>query len=156
MEQKTPTLQVLTIIILAMVMGLVTFSAVSLAIGGVSNDPDMARLLLLAAVALGVGEIVMYAVVRASTLAKARREYAERGSDDDLETFVMPSLATLTIVGAAMAEGWGLFGVVIHLVTGEKIALAMPVIALVLLVLRIPTRDRQSHFISSVTGRPWP
>ncbi|MBN1491539.1 MAG: hypothetical protein JXA69_16625 [Phycisphaerae bacterium] len=156
MERKSASLSPLMIVVVAMVIGLVAFTAVSLAMGGVRKDPETARVLLLAGVALGVGQIVMYVAVRATTLAKLRRKYAERGSDEDLETFLMPGMMQLTIIGAAMAEGWGLFGVVIHLVTGEKLALAVPAIALVLLVLRIPTRDRQAQFISNVIGRPWP
>lgn len=156
MERKPASLSPLMIVVVAMVIGLVAFTAVSLAIGGLAEDPALAQMLLLVCVVLGVSQIMAYAVLRKTTLARLRREYAERGSDEDLEMFLMPGMMQLTIIGVGMAEGWGLFGVVIHLVTGEKLALAVPAIALVLLVLRIPTRDRQAQFISNVIGRPWP
>jgi hypothetical protein len=63
---------------------------------------------------------------------------------------------SLRIIAAAMAEGFGLFGIVIFLVTGTAIALAAPVLALVILTRLVPTRDRISRFLAELSGQPIP
>jgi hypothetical protein len=77
----------------------------------------------------------------------------QTASIEDAEREVLPAFHTLTLIRSAMAEGFGLFGLVIIMVTGAKLALVAPVLALVVLVLGFPARHRLTALTSILTGR---
>ena len=66
---------------------------------------------------------------------------------------MMPTCQTLTLIRSAMAEGLGLFGLVIGLVTDTQAAFAAPVLALIILGAGFPTRDKLTQLTASITGR---
>ncbi len=94
-----------------------------------------------------------YVVVRATTMARLRRLVQESPPADDAAARALPAMATLTLIGAAMAEGFGLFGGTVFLITAAREALLAPAIALVLLVLKIPTQDKLAAFAADAAGQ---
>jgi hypothetical protein len=71
----------------------------------------------------------------------AERPSAEAG----MELFTQ-----ITIIGAAFAEGCGLFGAISHLLSGSWLALFFPVISVVILLVRFPTRRKFVDFLTTV------
>lgn len=147
------SLRALQLIILAMMAGVLAVGVVAVALGSrITIQPELAPLLLAILALFGAAELPVYFVVRARVLAGLRDSVeASRDTDTDTDAAsrVFPAMATLTIIGGAMAEGFGLFGGVICLLTGNRAALAAPAIALVLLVLRVPTQDKLSAFAAA-------
>jgi len=141
------SLKSLQIIVLAMMAGVLVFAVIAVAIGSRNPpQPELARLLMPILVLVGVVELPAYFVVRRASVASLRRSLEVDPPADDSDARVMTTFATLTIIGSAMAEGFGLFGSVIFLLTSEWPVLAAPAIALVVLVLRIPTGGKLSDF----------
>lgn len=142
-------LRALRIVIVAMMGGILSFSVIAVVISPrMTKRPELAGLLLLILGALVVVEMLVYFVIRRGTMAKLRQSLREAPLDADSEGRMLPAMATLTLIGAAMAEGIGLFGVVAFLITGQTAALAAPAIALLVLVLRIPTQEKLSAFVA--------
>ena len=151
------SLRPLQIMILAMMVGILAFAAVAVAVSRqFDHQADLGPLLLLALAAVGLGELLAYSVLRRATINRLRKLVQADPAGQVQPTTLAPGLVTLRIIAAAMAEGFGLFGMVVFLVTGTAIALAAPVLALVILTRLVPTRDRISRFLAEVSGQPFP
>jgi hypothetical protein len=151
-------LQPLRLIVPAMALGVVIFAAIVIyliTVGGMSTTPDLANLLLATLAALAVILLVTYVIVRKLVTEWLRRSQADPGSGAVAPAAVARGFFTTTLIGAAMAEGLSLFGIVILLVTGNWLALVAPAVGLLLILLQVPTRDRFNRFASSVTGQHW-
>jgi len=131
------------VIVAAMAVGVLAMTGVGVFIKqtGTPGDVDLGRTLALAALGLGAGLAATYVVVRRSALARVAETRAE--SLAALERGELPAeLFRLTIVGAALAEGFGLFGAVALLLGAPWPALAEPILAVALIVVQIPGRER--------------
>ncbi|MCP4592873.1 MAG: hypothetical protein GY842_19225, partial [bacterium] len=60
-----------------------------------------------------------------------------------------------TIIGAAMAEGFGIFGITVYALTDNAPVLIAPGVALLALALQFPTRAKLAKLVSSVSGQAW-
>lgn len=145
-------LNVTRLIVVAMAAGLVVFGIVTLVIGPRMEDPEFAKILLLMLVALGLSESVAYGVLRTVTLNALRKDVSGLPLPE-AEQKAMGSYHTLVVIRSAMAEGLGLFGVTIAMVTGAKLAFAAPLLSLILLAIGFPTRQKLSDLVTAVTGR---
>ena len=131
------------VIVVGMAVGVLALTGVAVFIKQTSppGDSSLGRTLALAALGLGAGLAGTYVVLRRSAIARlgATRAEAlaalERGE-------LPPELLGLTIVGAALAEGFGLFGAVALLLGAPWFALAEPILALALILAQIPGRER--------------
>lgn len=152
----------LRIIIPAMIVGVIGFAVVAGALGGsMVSAAEQAQMFLVILACMAVMEVIGYSVVRMVHLAQTRREIEsariDAGPGDPssaAQLVAASSYFTLTLIAAAMAEGIGLFGTVVFLITGAKPALAALGLALVVLVLQIPTRGKLADFVASATGEP--
>jgi len=155
-EPMTPAeMRTLGIVVGALIFGLASFLIVAILVDPTSGtreagtaDP-LATRLLLALVAVGVAEIPLYLVLRGQILAQIRRQLGADGvaalapAEASASGPSVPrALSGLVILGAALAEGFGLFGTVVYFVTRAGPALAAPVIAIPLLVFLYPTEAR--------------
>lgn len=143
------------VIIIAMAGSVLVLSVIALGLiqsGTAGPDRTLASFLLAALALLAVGELPAYLVIRQSIIARLR---AKGGSSaNDACVYFVGPFTTLTIVGGAMTEGWGLCGAVVYLITGHPVALIGPALAaLVLLAVLFPTEQRLRSFITNVTGR---
>ncbi|MFQ5807112.1 MAG: hypothetical protein ACE5I3_11750, partial [Phycisphaerae bacterium] len=100
-------------------------------------------------------EIPAYALLRTAIMGNLRRTWDGRASDEVPKEELAKGFNLLTIIGGALAEGLSLFGLVILLVSGNWLAVAAPVIGLLLLAAQLPTRDRFNRFAGNVTGQHW-
>jgi hypothetical protein len=149
-------LRILRTIVVAMMMGVLGLSVIAVFIGQQAEpDPKFANILLVLLAVMAVWELIAYAVIRASILNRLRRRFSEAPPAEDSLGELIGKFNSLTIIASAMAEGLGLFGGVIVLITGAWTALAAPAIALIVLVLQLPSRDKLARFVSGVTGQQW-
>lgn len=133
------------IIVIAMMGGLIAFGVVVAVLTRMnviaSGDID-ANLMLGVLGVLALSEIVAYTILRKTMLTQAKSKLQGRSAADPPLDETAQILNVLTIIGAAMCEGIGLFGLVIVLITGNYAAAAFPLVALVLLALQIPSEHR--------------
>ena len=120
-----------------------------------SFDPDMTNLMLGLLGALILMELPVYVIVRKRFTDKLRNKYQACDSRESQEEELVKGFLTLTLIGAAIVEGIGLFGIVITLITGTWLTIVAPAIGLMLLCLLFPSRDRYNQFASNITGQPW-
>lgn len=149
MAAPASPLRIPTVILLALVTGIVTFSVIVVVLrlsGERELDPAVGRSLLMLLAVMAVAEIPAYLLLRRQFLARARAM-----KDEALELLgrgLAPQpLFNLTVVGAAMVEGLGLLGVVAVLVGAPLYALAAPALAVALILAQIPTRARYEQAV---------
>ncbi|MCP4544832.1 MAG: hypothetical protein GY835_00020 [bacterium] len=150
----TPDVQ-LRIIIGAMIAALVLFGLTATFLvtsGTMTPQPDLAVLLLGALAALAVSELAAYIVLRQAFIKNQQQAWRNRSRDEELAPDLLTPFTTLTIIGTAMAEALGLFGVVIFLLTSHLGGLAGAVVSLALLLRQLGVRDRFQDFVRAVTG----
>jgi hypothetical protein len=144
MASQASPLRVTVLILVALVLGISAFAGVVVFLrlsGERELDPAVGRNLLVVIGLLAVSEVPVYFLLRKQFLARARA-----GKEEALELLrqglTPPPLFSLAIVGAAMVEGLGLLGVIAVLVGAPLAALAVPAVAVALILLQIPTRGR--------------
>jgi len=81
-----------------------------------------------------------------------RREFEQNPGGEDATARVLAALRTLWLIGAAMAEGFGMFGAVVLLLSGNKVLLIAPLISVVLLLMVLPSRQKFDALTARLTG----
>ena len=76
----------------------------------------------------------------------------ESTTDQDRAGLLEKAFVQVSIIGLALAEGWGLFGSTAAMITGRQEFLAAPAIAAALLALQWPTQEKMERFVRQVTG----
>jgi hypothetical protein len=147
MTNPAQPLRAARLILLALAAGVLIFACVASwlrATGAMPSETEIGGLLALIAAGIGVMQLPVYFVLRANLLGRARGQ-----KEESLELLqqdrIPPPLMTLAIVGAALAEGMGLFGTVALLLGAPWIALALPALSIVLILAQIPTRERMER-----------
>jgi hypothetical protein len=146
---------VLRLLVAAMAGGMLVFAAIAIVAvtaGSVTLNSELTTTLLAVLGLFAVGALVAYAVVRRSIVSKARQIREQQSSKEDPTAALLPTYSVVTIVSGALAEGFGLFGTVVFLLTGSWPALAAPVLALLALAAIFPSRDRLSRFGTAATS----
>jgi hypothetical protein len=149
-------LRVLRLLLAAMGGGMVVFAGIAVLVvksGSMDSRPALAPILLPILGLVAILELPVYATMRRGIVSKARQAWDRTPSSDDPAVELLPSYNMLTIIGGALAEGFGLFGTVVFLLTGSWPALAAPAIALVALAAVFPSQDRLNRFVTAVTGQ---
>lgn len=152
MTPQASPLRVTRIILLALVLGIATFAGVVVFLRFSSErelDPAVGRLLLLTLGVLAFAELPVYFLVRRQLLARAQSMKAEALELLSRDLTPQP-LFSLTIIGAAMAEGLGLLGVLAVLLGAPLYALAAPLVAVLLILAQFPTRERLEQAVRGV------
>jgi len=146
------------IILGVLALGLTVLAVVAGALGPVSemHDAQMDGMLLLVLGLLALGEIPAYAIVRASMRARLQSEHEGQTPTEERVRSLAQAFLVTTLIPAAMLEGWGLFGGIIYLITGQWTALLAPIIAIIGIVLLLPSHDKFNRFVSDITGQHWP
>jgi hypothetical protein len=140
----------LQVILAAMILGMVAFAVIALAIGPIGPvEPGLTQALLVGLVCLVVTEAIMWSILRRRLVRRAR-EMTAGASDDGRRTILRGYVMIAGLVPAAMAEGLGLFGAVIYLLTGAGWGLATTAAATVLLIVLFPTSGRVLRILSNL------
>lgn len=144
----------------ALIMGMVSFSAVAMFMGGKlgnSVDPSLGDMLLIVMGILAVVEFCAYHALMRPLMIKSIRSQSLAVDPSTRAAFLGQRFLTLTIVAAAMAEGVGLLGAVTTLLTGRIEALIAPAVATVALLLTLPTDGKLAAFTRKVEdSQPFP
>lgn len=137
-----PTIRSAQAILLAMLGGLAIFAVAAGVLElSTSLDAGVKRVLLLGLAVLAGVEIPVYFLLRMTLLRRlgARKDEAlaeaRRGE-------LPAELMALAVAGAALAEGVGLLGCTIVLLTRLLPVLAAPALAVLLIAFQIPTQER--------------
>ncbi len=152
MAPQASSLRVTRIILLALVLGIATFSGLVVFLRRSSErelDPAVGQLLLVTLGVLAVAELPVYFLLRKQFLARAQAMKGE-ALELLLQDLTPPALFSLTIIGAAMAEGLGLLGVLAVLLGAPLYALAATFLAVLLILAQFPTRERLEQAVRGV------
>ena len=145
----------LRLIIPTMAMGMIIFGIITLILGSMGDPEEMVRiekLLLLALLALPIVELPAFFALRMGMMKKLQNTVSGMKPDECIQPIAAAYLQ-ITLMGAAMAEGIGLFGIVIVLLTGNMLGWLAPVAALLVLYSMFPRIGAFQSFAGSVTGR---
>lgn len=148
--------RVLRIIVGAMILGLALFAVIAGLVGppgGRRPGAELRQILLLVLVLLAASEVPAYLLIRRNLVKNLRTAYDQAAEQEKLVEQLAPHFAMLTIIGCAMAEGIGFFGLLVVFVTGAWFGWAAFLVALLLLIAQFPRMARISGFVSSVTER---
>lgn len=150
-----PTIAAFRIIHFALIMGVVILAVVAGVLGpemasngeeGRDGSMDMLAYVAIAMLVTSVPMAVQLRTVLARGVAARRDEALEQ-----VAAGVMPKeVATASLVSAAMIEGAGLFGGVVALITGMAWVLAVPIAAVVVMVLLVPSESGVRSLVESV------
>ena len=149
-------LMVLRLLLAAIGGGMVIFAGIAVLLvksGSMEGKRELAPILLPILGLIAILELPVYATMRRGIVSKARQAWDRAPSSGDPAVELLPSYNMLTIIGGALAEGFGLFGTVVLLLTGSWPALAAPAIALLALAAVFPSPDRLNRFVTAVTGQ---
>ncbi len=140
---RSQTIQGVQTVLLALILGLCTFVAVALFVDPMQGDrdPELGTILLAVTGVLLTSNLPLAFFFRARGLRSAvqRREEVlqELGRGE-----MPPELARTTILAGALVEGAGLFGSVTFFLSRQGVALVAPVLAVLVLLFLLPTRER--------------
>lgn len=169
-ETKTDAAQgpqnilVLRVLCFALCFGVAVFAAIATVLTNERGSPafsngaltqqaiDLGRLLTPAVFVLGFSMLAAWPLVRRGHVATGKRVWQSPDPVDVRERKLFNGYSVLCVLRAAMAEGFGLFGVVTFFLTAQWIALAAPAVALAIIVATMPSQSRYERFLASVTG----
>lgn len=142
-------------VIAAMAMGVATFAGISLYLvqtGTMGNQPDLGKILLLVLAAMAIAELPAYFVIRRVLVGQLRGQLEAAGASER-DQLIGQGFSSTVIIGAAMAEGLGLLGVLTYLLSGQWVALVAPVLTLIVLISLFPSRWKLDNFAEEVTRK---
>jgi len=148
------TLRTGQILIGALTFGMLSFTVIAAAMagqtGGPSMPPSSATTLLIILGALAIAELGAYHIfIRPALLRRVRRDAQDLTDYTARSSFIEQRYLIATLIPAALAEGCGLFGAVIVLISGRYEALAAPIAAAIVMALLFPTPARLERFARS-------
>ena len=152
----------LTLIVAALGIGVLAFLAVALYLqlsGAMAPPEGVERSQELTPILLGVAALAVTSGLTVSRLiqAKASEKLAARRTEALAEIAagqVPPEVAQRTIVGAALAEGVALLGVVTYLLEGSPLAFVPIGLGLLGVAAHLPSRDRLTEAVSRAGRGP--
>jgi len=133
------------------VIGLMVVAFVLVANKPLPKDEKLATILLAVMGFMALSDLPAYVLVR-TTLRTKLRDTVRQDTQPDPLMSVLRAYSTMTIIGAAMAEGLGLFGAVICLVTGHMLAVAGPIVTLAVLFALFPSVQKVRNLAIDVLG----
>lgn len=162
--QGPQNILVLRVLCFALCFGVAVFGAIAIVLTNERNSPafsngvltkqaiDLSRLLTPAVLLLGFTMLAAWPLIRRGHIATGRRVWQSPDPVDARERKLFNGYSVLSILRAALAEGFGLFGVVTFFLTAQWIALVAPAVAIGLIVATMPSQERYERFLQSVTG----
>lgn len=152
---ETPTLESvvrpLQIVVGGMMAGVLSFLGITLFLAPLSPQPDRTLIRSLA-ILLAVGSLGCAAAYVAQRQRFVREVRARR---QELQMLAEPGRSMIEpyrlfiVAGAGLIEGPTFFSLMIFLLSGEKLVLAAPALALTLLALHFPTAGRLRELVAS-------
>ncbi len=152
-SQMNMSLPQLRVVIGAMVFGIVSFGVVVFFVGRtMTHQPSLSWVFSGVLGLLGATELAVYPLVRAGLVKAAKSRYEESGGGEAATGPVVQAFLSLSMIRAAMAEGFGLAGLVFLLVTGFTPLWLAPIISILFLIVSMPSQGSVDDFVRDVTG----
>ena len=133
----------LRVVIGAMAMGLIVFTAIFVGVLKPTPSPAGSPVLVYAPFGFFAVSAVMSVVLRQAFLAGWRKSLAGADKDDPR---LLQTYARATLLSGAMFEGPGFFGLIVYMVTGDMLPLVVVPLAIVALALVFPTQMAFDNF----------
>lgn len=144
------------IIVAAMTAGMMAFGVLAVLFARPVALAASARTVLIAVLfVLPISGYVTHALIHRNIIGRLRERYAQEPPSAELAARFARDTTPVTIIGAALAEAFGLFGLVVVMITGLYPVLLAPALAVLALLLQIPTRAKLAKLVSAVTGQTW-
>lgn len=131
---------------LALIGGLVVFGIVSVLRGNESSSPDLKEW---APIVLGVAGVVAVCLVALLPRKMAARVHERREeAREEIRAGRIPGeIMQAQVRALGIADGWGLLGLAFHWMTGEPLTLIVPGIAIILILVSMPTLDKARRMV---------
>lgn len=143
----------LRIVLFALLAGLIAFGGFAIATAPTPGaDANQDRILMFAVLAVAAAEIPAYVLLRSILIGGVSRKTLDE-PDGDHQPHARHVYLMLTLIGAALAEGVGLFAIIVFMITGHVEILAVALLSLILIAIQIPSEHRAERFVEHVTGR---
>ena len=143
-------IQSLRVVLGALLLGMTSFAAVAAFLGPSKGAADP-KLFLIALAVMGPVELILYRLaVRPAIIRQAAQALRAGATDAAMEA----RFTAATILAAALAEGWGLFGCVIVMISGQWAALVAPACAAAVLGSLLDVRGRFERFKQEAASLP--
>jgi hypothetical protein len=143
------------IVIGGLIGGLVMFGAVAMLVAPVSPSPDptVTAALFGALALMGMGCAMGYAAVRRAMLNELRARGSELTRESDPASVIMDRYRAFVTVGGGLIEGPGFLALVTYIVSGSVAALAAAGVAVLLLILHLPSAERVRRLAEDASQR---
>jgi hypothetical protein len=161
--QGPSNILVLRVICFAFCSGIAIFGAIAIMMTIERSSPafangaltqqaqDLAKLLLPGIVVLGLSMLGAWPLIRRGHFATGRRVWQSPEPIDARERKLFNGYSVLATLRAALAEGFGLFGLVTFFLTAQWVALIAAAGAVAFIVATMPSQSRYENFLESVT-----
>lgn len=161
--QGPSNILVLRVICFAFCSGIAIFGAITIMMTIERSSPafsnsvltqqaqDLAKLLMPGIVILGLSMLAAWPLIRRAHFATGRRVWQSPEPVDARERKLFNGYSVLATLRAALAEGFGLFGLVTFFLTAQWPALIAPAAAVAFIVATMPSQSRYERFLESVT-----
>ncbi|UCE59227.1 MAG: hypothetical protein JSU63_17505 [Phycisphaerales bacterium] len=139
-----------------MALVMLGFAIVSVALvesGFHTTDDKSGSIMLVLLGVLVVLETLAYFLIRRSMIGELRQTLQEDTGEMDRTAKLAGGFNSLTLLGAPMPEGVGLYSVLVYLMSGSVVGLAAAGVALLLVLMHWPTENKARSFVESVTGQ---
>jgi hypothetical protein len=150
-----PALRVQQILVGSLLMGLLMFSGVVIYLrstGSTSTPPSASSEQLLLIV---MGVLTLVTLVAGFVIKRLHTGQMRKLADDGVEfddRTLMGRYSTLNVLRAALAEGPGLFGAVVVMISGNLLGFIGTAVGAAVLLLVLPTRGKFDAFVRDATG----
>lgn len=151
-RSESPPLRVLPALITMLLCGTLAFTGLAayFTLTRTPAAPDIAPALLLALAILGPAEFLTFKFILRPALLRQAAAATATLKSHDRDLALERHFFTATLIPAALAEGWGLFGAVILFLTGQWLAIAAPAIAIFIFAKLFNVRDGFERFKEEV------
>lgn len=163
-DPAASNMNALRLISFAMSAGMLVFAAATifLTIEGKSpatssqgSSSGLAQLLLMLTGGVGIGSLVASVVIQRAILSGARATWQATGDVGTKERSLWSRYSTLTISRTALAESFGLLGIVALFLGGPPLGwwgLGAPLIAIGAILFNLPSQVKYDEFLTRVTA----
>jgi hypothetical protein len=146
----------LRVIVGAMALVMLGFAVVAVALvesGFHTTDDKLGVMMLVILGVFVVLETPAYVIIRRFVIGKLRQTLQEDTGEMDRTAKLAGGFSTITILGAPIPGGLGIYSVLIYLMSGSVVGLAAAGVALLLVLAHWPTENKIRGFVESVTGQ---
>ena len=134
------------LVVLALAFGLAAFSIICFVVSSAGDtveapSADGLNVLLIALGIVGVSvlPLALFLPPRIAARVLKRKEEARA----EVKKGLLPrEIFAGSLIGAALAEGWGLFGAALYLISGDALTLIAPTIALLVIAMHVPSVEK--------------